>query len=74
MKDVNSSIQKAYYDAISATGYPVYEGEEPDNETSALYIILHDINGNDISTKNSTDYNCSIQVSVHSVKTKINNI
>lgn len=73
MKDVNSSIQKAYYDAISATGYPVYEGEEPDNELSSLYIVLSDLTGVEAGLKSKNAERVTIQVSIHSVKTKINN-
>ena len=73
MKDINTPLQKAYYDAIGALSIPVFEGEEPNNTNEPIYVVLHDINGTDASTKNSTDYNCSIQVSVHSIKNNVNN-
>ena len=31
MKDVNSSLLKAYYEVINGLNIPVYEGQEPDN-------------------------------------------
>ena len=66
MKDINNPLIKAYYDAIAATGYPVYEGEEPDNELAKLYVVISDVTSSDASTKNSTDVSAQIQITVNS--------
>lgn len=73
MKDINTSLQKAYYQAIDATGLPVYEGEEPDNELSPVYVVISDITATENSNKSKTGERATIQISVHSVKNKINN-
>lgn len=66
MKDFNTSLLKAYYSAIDALGIPVYEGEEPDDVLDKIYCVLSDVTNQDVSTKSSFDFNCSIQISVHS--------
>ncbi len=66
MKDFNTSLLTAYYDAISALGIPVYEGEEPDDVLDKIYVVVSDVTSNDVSTKSSFDFNASIQLSVHS--------
>ena len=73
MKDINNPLIKAYYDAIAATGFPVYEGEEPDNELSKLYVVISDVTSSDASTKNSTDVSAQIQITVNSWELKYNN-
>jgi hypothetical protein len=73
VKDINTSLQKAYYEAISATNLPVYEGEEPDNELSPVYVVISDITATDVSNKSKTGERATVQISVHSVKNKINN-
>ena len=66
MRDFNTALLTAYYDAINALGIPVYEGEEPDNVLDKIYCVISDVTNNDVSTKSSFDFNCSIQISVHS--------
>lgn len=73
MRDVNNPLIKAYYDAILPLGYPVYEGEEPDNTTAEMYIVISDVSSNDTSTKSSSDVNAQIQVTINSRKVKYNN-
>lgn len=73
MKDINNSLIKAYYDAISPLGYPVYEGEEPDNELAKIYVVISDVTSSDASTKNSTDVSAQIQVTINSWELKYNN-
>lgn len=77
MKDINTILQTAYYNAITtalaADSIQVYEGEEPDDLTDKLYVVLSDIQTVDQSTKNSSDVNASIQVSIHSWEFKYNN-
>lgn len=73
MKDINNPLIKAYYDAIAPLGYPVYEGEEPDEELAKIYVVISDVTSNDTSTKNSTDANAQIQVTVNSWEVKYNN-
>ena len=77
MIDINTILQKAYYDAITAAlaadGIEVYEGEEPDDLTDKLYVVLSDIQSSDRSTKSTNDLNVTIQVNVHSWEYKYNN-
>ena len=73
MKDINTPLQKAYYDAISALSIPVFEGEEPNNTNEPIYVVLHDINSTEASNKYSFAFNASIQVSIHSIKSNVNN-
>jgi hypothetical protein len=73
MKDINSSILQAYYELINDLDIPCYEGEEPDNVADKLYVVLSDINSSEVSTKNSSDIDCTIQISLHSWEYKYNN-
>lgn len=73
MKDINNPLIKAYYDAIVALGYPTYEGEEPDDELSKLYVVINDVTSSDVSTKSSNDHNATVQVTVNSWEVKYNN-
>lgn len=73
MRDVNSAVLQAYYEAINAIPLPVYEGEEPDNVTDQIYVVLNDVVGTETSTKNSSDVQVTIQLSVHSWAMKYNN-
>lgn len=74
MRDVNSILIKAYFDAISAAvTVGCYEHEEPDNLTDPVYIVLSDVTSRDTSTMNTDDLQLSITVTVHSWKMKYNN-
>jgi hypothetical protein len=73
VKDINNPLIKAYYDAIAPLGYPVYEGEEPDDEPAKIYIVISDVSSSDASTKSSTDVTAQIQVTVNSWEIKYNN-
>lgn len=73
MKDINNPLIKAYYDAIVPLGYPVYEGEEPDNELAKIYVVISDVTSSDASTKNGINHNAQIQVTVNSWEIKYNN-
>lgn len=72
MTDVNTPLLKAYYDALKTLGYPVYEGEEPDNVTDKAYIVISDVNNTDASTKNSSDTNSTIQIAINTWELKYN--
>lgn len=65
MIDINTPLLKAYYDVIKALGYNVYEGEEPDNLTDKLYIVISDVNSVDSSTKTTQDTNTTIQIAIN---------
>lgn len=73
MKDIANPLIKAYYDTISPLGYPVYEGEEPDDEEAKIYIVISDVSSSDASTKNSSDVSAQIQVTINSWEIKYNN-
>lgn len=74
MRDIANPLIKAYYDAILPLGYPVYEGEEPDDELAKIYIVISDVSASDVSTKSSNDHNAQIQVTVNSWEVKYNNV
>lgn len=72
MKDINNSLVKAYYDAISPL-YPTYEGEEPDDVEDKLYVVVSDVTSNETSTKNSSDVSAQIQITINSWEISYNN-
>lgn len=72
MTDVNTSLIKAYYDAIKTLGYPTYEGEEPDNLTDKVYIVISDVTNTDASTQSTSDTNSSIQVTINTWELEYN--
>jgi hypothetical protein len=73
VRDINTPLQKVYYDRISTTGFPVYEGEEPDNELNPVYVVISNITSTEVSNKSKTGERATVQISVHSVKNKVNN-
>ena len=66
MKDINSSLLQAYYEVINNLNIPCYEGEEPDNVKDKIYAVIGNISSNETSTKNSSDIQATIQVTVNS--------
>lgn len=73
MKDINNTLITAYYNKIQPLGYPVYEGEEPDDELAKIYIVISDVSSADDSPKTSNIVNATIQVTVNSWEVKYNN-
>lgn len=73
MRDVFNPLIDVYFNAIEALGYPTYEGEEPNNEDVAIYIVIGDPTSNDASTKNSSDVTASIQVTINSYREGVSN-
>lgn len=73
MRDINTALLTAYYSALSGVGVPIYEGEEPDDVKDPIYIVMSDAVGLEQSTKNSTDVQYTLQLSIHSWKYKYNN-
>lgn len=73
MKDINSSLLQAYYEVINNLNIPCYEGEEPDNVKDKLYVVIGNIISNETSTKNSSDIQATLQVTVNSWDVKYNN-
>lgn len=73
MKDTYSALFQAYYEAISGTGIPCYEGEEPDDVKDKIYAVMQVPNMTETSTSNSSDQSVTIQISVHSWEYKYNN-
>lgn len=73
MLDINNPLIKAYYDAILPLGYPVYEGEEPDDELAKIYIVISDVTATDASVKKGIRHNAQIQITVNSWEVKYNN-
>lgn len=73
MKDINTSLLTAYYNAISSLNIPIYEGEEPDDVKDKIYVVMSDVINIEASTSNTSDSNTTIQISVHSWEYKYNN-
>jgi len=73
MIDINTPLQKAFYDAIVTTGVPVYEGEEPDDLTAPIYAVIQDVQSQDAGDLNTRARQAQVTVSVHSWKLKYNN-
>ncbi len=73
MRDINNPLIKAYYDTLVPLGYPVYEGEEPDDELAKLYVVISDVTSSDDSPKTANHVNANIQVTVNSWEIKYNN-
>lgn len=73
MIDINSSLLQAYYEAIDNAGILVYEGEEPDDVKDKIYAVISDVTSVETSTDNSSDVECTVQISVHSWEYKYNN-
>ena len=73
MRDINTALLTAYYSALQGVGVPIYEGEEPDDVKDPIYIVMSDAVGFEQSTKNSSDCQYTLQLSIHSWKYKYNN-
>jgi hypothetical protein len=73
MRDVNSDITQAYYEVINNLNIPVYQGEEPDNVKDKIYVVISSISSNEKSTKNSSDMELTIQLTINSWDYKYNN-
>lgn len=73
MRDINTSLLQAYYEAISSIPLPVYENEEPDDIKDKIYVVISDAISRETSTDNSSDVQTTIQISVHSWEYKYNN-
>lgn len=73
MKDINNPLIKTYYDVLSTLPYPVYEGEEPNDEDAKIYIVISDVSSGDLSTKNGINHAAQIQVTVNSWEVGYNN-
>lgn len=72
MNDINTPLLKVYFNALSGLPYPVYEGEEPDDLTDQVYIVISDVNSTEASTKNTSDTSSSIQIAIHTWEEKYN--
>lgn len=77
MRDINTAILKAYYNALTgitynATPIPVYSGILPDNINPNNYVIFGEVSNNDLSTKSSADTNTLMRVNIHTYSEKYN--
>ena len=73
MKDINSSLMRAYYEIIDSLNIPVYEGQEPDDIKDKIYCVISDVINSERSTDNSDDVQTTIQLTIHSWEHKYNN-
>lgn len=72
MKDIATPLLLAYKTALSTLPYTVWEGEEADDVTDQVYIVLSDVTSTEASTKNTSDTSSSIQIAIHSWEEKYN--
>ncbi len=80
MRDINTPLQKTYYEALNGNVVnnamqvvKVYEDQEPDGEDAEQYIVITGRSSSDASTKSSTDVSAEIQITVNTRKRKYNN-
>jgi len=70
MRDVNYSLRKAYFSALSgvevnAVAVPVFYQELPANYNASNYIIINSVNNTDSSTKHKSDVISSVSVTIY---------
>lgn len=68
MIDLNTSLRKAYFDALSSItpAVPVYYYAAPPNKKLDVYIVYRSITNKDQSTKSSSDTRTFIIVEIYS--------
>lgn len=77
MKSVNFPLRKIYYAAFASISYnstaiKSYYQKAPDDITDQDYIVYDGITNNDVSSKQNSDTETSIKVTIHSFRTKYN--
>ncbi len=78
MKDVNYPLRKVYYAALNgnitynSTLVRSFYQKAPDNITDSYYIVFAGITNNDVSSKQKSDTETSIRVTIHTHETKYN--
>lgn len=77
MKSVNYSLRKMYYAALNGLNYngtliKAFYQKAPDNISDPVYIVYSAVNNADVSSKQNSDTNTSIQVTIHSHELKYN--
>ena len=77
MRDVNYSLRKSYYAALTGITYeasavPVYYLQAPDDIAASNYIVFGGVTNSDLSTKNSADTSSLMRVTIHTFKDKYN--
>ena len=77
MRDINYSLRKAYFSALTGIAYessvtPVYYLQAPDGIAASNYIVFGGVTNNDLSTKSSANTGTLMRVAVHTFKEKYN--
>lgn len=72
MRDSNLPLRRAYIAKLStpaitynSSEVPVWYGEVPAEETAKSYIVIGQIDNNDISNKHKADTSTTIRVAIH---------
>lgn len=80
MKDSNLSLRKAYVAKLTTPAIvyggnpvPVWYGEVPSDVEEKNYIVIGQLNNNDVSTHTTNDTNTTIRVTIHTYDNKYNN-
>ena len=69
--NINTSLRKAYYDALKGI-CPTYYSQAPDDINYDAYIVLENIGNTEKSNKQNLVFDCSIQVKIYTIEEKIN--
>lgn len=77
MKDVNFPLRKIYFAALSSLSYnstdiKVFYQKAPDNITDTIFVVYSGINNSDVSSKQKSDTDTSILVTIHTYEPKYN--
>jgi hypothetical protein len=77
MTDINASLQKSYYTALTGISYnavtvPSFYMTAPDDLNVDNYIVFGGVTNNDISTKSSSDSSTLMRVTIHTKGNKYN--
>lgn len=73
MKDINAPLQTVWYQALQATGDEYFVDEEPNDTPNALYGVIGAITVTDDSDMTCTKVQATIQISLHSRRSPLNN-
>lgn len=77
MKDVNWPLRKIYYSALNGLTYnsttiKAFYQKAPDDISDKYYIVFAGLTNNDVSSKQKSDTDTSIRVTIHTYESKYN--
>lgn len=77
MKDVNWPLRKIYYAALNGLTYnseivKSFYQKAPDDITDSIYIVYSGVSNNDVSSKQKSNTDTSMRVTIHTHELKYN--